>query len=353
MQQPGEGENMADLSTTYLGLDLKSPLVASASPLSEELGKIRRLEDAGASAIVMYSLFEEQLTRPRGEHNAEARRPLHDSGNEQATRDYFPTPGQYPMSPDAYLEHLHKAREAVAIPIIGSLNCASIGGWIEYAKQIQQAGADALELNIYYVPTDINLTGAQIERTMIEIVEQVRSEVTIALGVKLSPYLSNVANMAWRLERAGADGLVLFNRFYQPDINLESMAVSPRIVLSSQSSMRLPMRWIAILHGKVHVDLAASGGIHEGYDVAKMVLAGASATMLCSVLLRRGIEYLGSLEQDFRRWMDEHAFESVADMQGKLSQKNVVDPEAFERAQYIRSLQSYHKAGPWTKTPSE
>ena len=344
---------MADLSTTYLGLELKSPLVASASPLSEELGKIRRLEDAGASAIVMYSLFEEQLTRAPRRHDDEARHPLYQIDNGQVMADYFPTPAQYPTSPDEYLEHLHAAREAVAIPIIGSLNCSSVGGWTEYAKQIEQAGADALELNIYYVPTDINLTGAQIERTMIEIVEQVRAEVTIPLAVKLSPYLSNVANMAWRLERAGADGLVLFNRFYQPDINLESMSVSPRIVLSSQSSMRLPMRWIAILHGKVHLDMAASGGIHEGHDVAKMLLAGASVTMLCSVLLRRGIEYLTSLEQDFRRWMDEHTFDSVIDMQGKLSQQSVVDPEAFERAQYIRSLHSYHKVSPWTKTPSE
>ncbi|HET9492630.1 MAG TPA: dihydroorotate dehydrogenase-like protein [Chloroflexia bacterium] len=344
---------MADLSTTYLGLELKSPLVASASPLSEELGKIRRLEDAGASAIVMYSLFEEQLTQARGAQDNEARQPLYQIDNGQAVADYFPPPAQYPTSPEAYLEHLHAAREAVAIPVIGSLNCASIGGWTEYARQIQQAGADALELNIYHVPTDINVTGAQVERTMIEIVEQVRAEVTIPLAVKLSPYLSNVANIAWRLEHAGADGLVLFNRFYQPDINLESMSVSPRIVLSSQSTMRLPMRWIAILYGKVHLDMAASGGIHEGHDVAKMLLAGAGVTMLCSVLLRRGIEYLTSLEQDLRRWMDEHTFDSVLDMQGKLSQQNVVDPEAFERAHYIRSLHSYHKVSPWTKTPSE
>jgi dihydroorotate dehydrogenase (fumarate) len=335
---------MTDLSTTYLGLDLKSPLVAAASPLSEDLSKIRRLEDAGASAVVMYSLFEEQLTHP---------------GNERAARDsehvpdYFPTSAQYPMSPDAYLEHLHAVREAVAIPIIGSLNCTSIGGWVEYAKQIEQAGADALELNIYYVPTDINLTGAQIERTTVEIVEEVREQVTIPMAVKLSPFLSNVANMAWRLERAGADGLVLFNRFFQPDMNLESMSVSPRIVLSTQTAMRLPMRWIAILYGKIHLDMAASGGIHEGYDVAKMLLAGANVTMLCSVLLRRGIEYVSTLEQDLRRWMEEHAFESMADMQGKLSQQNVVDPQAFERAQYIRTLQSYHKTTPWTHTPSE
>lgn len=344
---------MADLSTTYLGLDLKSPLVAAASPLSEELGKIRRLEDAGASAIVMHSLFEEQLTHSRKEHQEQPRYSLHEVGDGQSMPDYFPTPAQYPMAPDAYLEHLRAAREAIAIPLIGSLNCTSIGGWTEYAKQIEQAGADALELNIYYVPTDFNVTGAQVERTMIEIVERVRSEVTIPLAVKLSPYLSNIANMAWRLERAGADGLVMFNRFYQPDINLESMSVSPRIMLSTQSAMRQPMRWIAILYGKVHLDMAASGGIYEGYDVAKMLLAGASVTMLCSALLRRGIEYLGSLEQDFRRWMDEHSFESVTDMQGKLSQQNVVDPEAFERAHYIRSLQSYHKTTPWTRTPSE
>jgi dihydroorotate dehydrogenase (fumarate) len=344
---------MADLSTTYMGLELKSPLVASASPLSEELGKIRRLEDAGASAIVMYSLFEEQLTAGGGGHAGDVEQPPAGSHNGQPSLDYFPQSTQYAKTPEAYLEHLRTAREAVAIPIIGSLNCSSTGGWVEYARQIEQAGADALELNIYHVPTDISLTGAQIERTMIEIVEEVRDEVTIPLAVKLSPYLSNIANIAWRLERAGADGLVLFNRFYQPDINLESMAVSPRITRSTQSDMRLPMRWIAILSGKVHLDMAASGGIQEGYDVAKMMLVGASATMLCSVLLRRGIEYLTSLEQDFRRWMDEHGFESVLDMQGKLSQQSVVDPEAFERAQYIRTLQSYRKVTPWTKTPPE
>jgi dihydroorotate dehydrogenase (fumarate) len=221
-----------------------------------------------------------------------------------------------------------------------------MGGWVEFAKQIQQAGASALELNIYHVPTDLYETGSQLEREYIEIVEDVRAELTIPLAVKLSPYFSNTANMAWRLERAGADALVLFNRFYQPDINLETMQVTSRILLSTPQAMRLPLRWIAILYGRVHTDFAATGGIHEAYDVAKMILAGANVTMLCSALLRRGIEYLSTLEKALVRLMEEHRFESVIDMQGKMSQQNRPDPDAFERAHYIKALQSYGRVRP-------
>jgi dihydroorotate dehydrogenase (fumarate) len=328
---------MTDLSTTYLGIDLRSPFVPSASPLSEDLDKIKRLEDAGAAAIVLYSLFEEQLTHIRRERMARGG---------TATASPFPNQAQYPRAPEGYLEHIRKAKESTAIPIIASLNATSIGGWTEYAKQIEQAGADALELNIYHVPVDLYETGAQIERSCVQIVEEVRSHINIPLAVKLSPYYSNLANMAWRLERAGADSLVLFNRFYQPDFNLESMTVKSRILLSTPQAMRLPLRWIAILYGRVHTDLAATGGIHEPYDVAKLLLAGANVTMLCSALLRRGISYIEVLARDFARWMEEHGFESVRDMQGKMSQQDCPDQEAFERAHYIRGLRSFMKAGP-------
>jgi dihydroorotate dehydrogenase (fumarate) len=296
------------------------------------------MEDAGASAIVLFSLFEEQLTHIR-------RRRDKQNGTLRAD-DPFPRQVQYPLTPEDYLNHIRNAKEAVNIPVIGSLNCTSLGGWTEYAKQIQQAGADALELNIYTVPTNLYETGAQLEREAVQIVEEVRSEVHIPLAVKIGPYYSNMANMAWRLENAGADALVLFNRFYQPDINLESMTVTPRILLSTPQAMRLPLRWIAILYGRVPVDFAATGGVHEPYDVAKMLLAGANVTMLCSALLRRGIEYLTVLEKSFIRWMEEHGFDSVVDMQGKMSQRNCPDPDAFERAHYIRSLQSFSRVKP-------
>jgi len=331
---------MTDLSTTYLGMNLRSPLVPSASPLSEDLDKIKRMEDAGAAAVVLYSLFEEQLTHIKRERARDKQK-----GVVRVT-DPFLAQSQYVQTPEDYLNHIRKAKEAVKIPIIASLNCTSLGGWTEYARQLQQAGADALELNIYRVATDLFETGAQLERAHVQIVEDVRSEVRIPLAVKISPYYSSVANMAWRFENAGADGLVIFNRFYQPDINLESMKVTPRILLSTPQAMRLPLRWIAILSGRVHVDFAASGGIHEPYDVAKMLLAGANVTMLCSALLRRGIEYLAMLEKSLVRWMDDHGFESVKDMQGLMSQQNCEDPEAFERAQYIRSLQTFSRMRP-------
>ena len=342
---------MVDLSTTYLGMKLRSPLVPSASPLSEDLGKIKRMEDAGAGAIVLYSLFEEQLTYTRGN-----RRRQSVEGEETAgphTSGAYPVPVapsqervRYHLAPEGYLEHIAKAKEATKIPIIASLNCGSIGGWTEYAKQIQQAGADALELNVYRVPTDLYQTGAQIERACVQMVEDVRSYLHIPLAVKLGPYYSNMANMAYRLERAGADSLVLFNRFYQPDINLETMTVKPRIFLSTPQAMRLPLRWIAILYGRVHTDFAATSGIREPYDVAKMILAGANVTMLCSALLARGIEYMLMLEREFVRWMEEHDFESVQSMLGKMSQQNCPDPEEFERAHYIRTLRSYTRSGP-------
>jgi len=334
---------MADLTTTYLGMTLRTPLVPSASPLSEDIGNIKRMEDAGASAVVLYSLFEEQVS---GLHHITGDHDYTPTGIEAEIVDYFPKSRAYYLEPEGYLNHIRKAKEAVSIPVIASLNAASAGGWTEYAKQLQQAGADALELNIYYVPTTITLTGSQVERTYVEIVEEVRSAVHIPLAVKLSPYFSNMANIAWRLERVGADALVLFNRFYQPDLNLESMQVTPRLLLSTPQAMRLPLRWIAILHGRVHVDLAATGGIHEAYDAAKMLMAGANITMLCSALLRRGIDYIQALEAELNRWLEAHGYASVGEIQGLMSQQRVADPEAFERAHYIRALQSYERPGP-------
>jgi dihydroorotate dehydrogenase (fumarate) len=327
-------------------MDLRTPLVPSASPLTEDIGRIKRMEDAGAAAVVLYSLFEEQLTHVRRER--EKNRPP-----DAPAVAALPASRQshYTRAPEGYLEHIREAKEAVGIPVIASLNCTSIGGWTEYAKQIEQAGADALELIIYLVPTELYETGAQIERTCVQIVVDVRAYIHIPLAVKLSPQYSNMANMAWRLERAGADALVLFNRFYQPDINLESMTVKPSILLSTPQAMRMPLRWIAILHGRVHTDFAATSGIHEAYDVAKMLLAGANVTMLCSALLRRGIGYLRVLENSFVRWMEEHHFESVRDMQGKMDQLSCPDPEAFERAHYIRTLQSYTELKPTAKSP--
>lgn len=326
---------MVDLSTEYLGMRLRTPLVASASPLSASIDNIKRLEDAGASAVVLYSLFEEQLQAGSG---VPAHQVTDPAANPWEVEDLVTSQSNYRTQPEGYLEHLRKAKEAVKIPIIASLNGTSIGGWTEYAKQMQQAGADALELNIYYIPTEIHMAGGQVERTYEEIVERVRSAVTIPMAVKLGPYFSNMANMAWRMERAGADGLVLFNRFYQPDINVEIPEVRPYILLSTPDALRLPLRWIAILYGQLHTDLAASGGIHEAPDVVKMLMAGASVTMLCSVLLRRGIGYIELLEGELGRWMEGHEHASIAEIQGTMSQRNSTDPSAFERAHYVRAL---------------
>jgi dihydroorotate dehydrogenase (fumarate) len=254
---------------------------------------------------------------------------------------YFPEPDEFHLGPEEYLKHIAAAKKATRIPIIASLNGSSTGGWIEYAKQIQQAGADALELNIYYIPTDINLTGTEVELTYIEILKAVKSQVTIPVAVKLSPFFSNFANMAKRLDQAGANGLVLFNRFYQPDIELETLEVKPNILLSTPMAMRLPLRWIALLHGRVNASLAATSGIHRATDALKMLLAGADVTMLCSTLLRHGIPQITQIERDLKAWLEEHEYESVQQLKGSLSQKNCPEPAAFERAQYMKALTGY------------
>lgn len=328
-----------DLTTTYMGLKLRSPLVPSASPLSQDVDKIKWMEDAGAGAVVMHSLFEEQLSRERYE--------LHHHltyGTESFAESltYFPEPESFRVGPEEYLNHIQKIQAQVEIPIIASLNGASVGGWIDYARLIQEAGASALELNIYYVPTDMDLTSQEIEQTYIDILAAVKAAVTIPVAVKLSPYFTNMANMAKRLDNAGANALVLFNRFYQPDINLELLEVEPHVLLSTAQAMRLPLRWIAILYGRIQASLAATSGIHNGHDVLKMLMAGADITMLCSVLLRHGIDHIRCIEQEVREWMENHEYESVQQLQGSMSQINCPNPSAFERAQYMRALQTYN-----------
>jgi len=326
---------MSDLTTRYLGLQLRTPLVAAASPLSQEIADIRRLEDAGASAVVLYSLFEEQLRQESLEldfYLSEGTESHPESIN------FFPEPAEFRLGPDEYLEHIRKAKEALQIPVIASLNGSSVGGWIQYATQIEEAGADALECNIYWIVTDPEMTSADVEQHYLDILQAVKSAVTIPVAVKVSPFFSNMANMAKRLDAAGADGLVLFNRFYQPDIDLETLELNPRVLLSTPQAMRLPLTWIGILYGRVKASLAATSGIHGAEDVIKLLMVGANVTMLCSTLLRNGINHLRSIEQGVRQWMEAHDYESVEQMQGSMSQKNCPDPSAFERAQYMRAV---------------
>jgi dihydroorotate dehydrogenase (fumarate) len=337
-----------DLTTTYLGMKLRTPLVPSASPLSEEIDNIKRMEDAGASAVVLSSLFEEQLLLARYELHHHL---THGTESFAEALTYIPEPPELPheledirLGAEDYLERIRKAKEAVAIPIIASLNGVSIGGWTDYANLIQEAGADALELNIYYIPTDPTLTGAEVEQTYLNILTMVKSLVTIPVAVKLSPFFSNLANMARRLDEAGADALVLFNRFYQPDIDLDNLMVRPNVILSTPQALRLPLRWIAILYGRVRADLAATSGIHTAHDVIKMLMAGANVTMLCSVLLRHGVGNIRLIEQGLRQWMEEREYESVGQMRGSMSQIHCENPGEFERAQYVRALHSFKPA---------
>lgn len=327
-----------DLSTDYMGLRLRTPLVVAASPLSEEIDNLRRMEDAGAAAVVLQSVFEEQLRQDRAELHHRLEQGTF-SFPEALT--YFPEPGEFHLGPESYLQHIAVAKEAVSLPIIASLNGSSAGGWTDYARQIQRAGADALELNIYYIPTDIDLSGAEVEQTYLDILKAVKSVVTIPVAVKLSPFFSNFANMAKRLDEAGANGLVLFNRFYQPDIDLETLEVRPNILLSTPMAMRVPLRWIALLYDRVRASLAATSGIHRATDVIKMLMAGADVTMLCSVLIRHGLPHIAVIERELDTWLDEHEYVSIQQLRGSLSQKNCADPSAFERAHYMRAIAGY------------
>lgn len=327
-----------NLTTNYMGLKLRSPLVVSASPMSEDLDNIKRMEDAGAAAVVLYSLFEEQLRQDR----MELHKRLQQGTNSFAEAlSYFPEPEDFHLGPEEYLKHIAAAKKATRIPIIASLNGSSEGGWTDYAKKIQHAGADAIELNIYYIPTDPNLTGTEVEMTYLDILKAVKSTVSIPVAVKLSPFFSSFANMAQRLDQAGANGLVLFNRFYQPDIELETLEVKPNILLSTPMAMRLPLRWIALLYNRVKASLAATSGIHRAADVLKMLMAGADVTMLCSTIIRHGIPQIAIIERDLITWLNEHDYESVNQLRGSLSQEKCAEPAAFERAQYMKALTSY------------
>lgn len=327
-----------DLTTTYLGLPLKNPLVPSSSPLSRKVETVKAMEDAGASAVVLYSLWEEQIRHEQHELDHYLMR---DAESYSEAISYFPDLGSYNnLGPEEYLEHVKAVKDAVDIPVIGSLNGVSSGGWIEYARKIEEAGADAVELNVYFIPTDPTLTGAEVERLYLDIVADVKKSVKIPVAVKLSPFFSSMANMAKRLEEAGADGLVLFNRFYQPDINLEDLEVTPNVVLSTSSSARLPMRWIAILYGHVKPNLAATTGVHTHEDVLKMLMVGADVTMMASALIKHGVWHLASVRESLARWMEEHEYESVTQLKGSLSQKSCAEPAAFERANYMKALAS-------------
>lgn len=327
-----------DLKTTYLGLELRTPLVPSASPLSQEIDNVKRMEDMGAAAVVLYSLFEEQLRRERLELY---RHLTHGTESFAESLTYFPEPARFLVGPEEYLDHISKVKEAVSIPVIASLNGSTVGGWTDYARQIEQAGADALELNIYSIPTDMNRSGTEVEQMDLDILQAVKSVVTLPVAVKVSPFFSNFANMARRFDEAGADGLVLFNRFYQPDIDLDELEIRPHLHLSTPQALRLPMRWLALLFGRIRADLAATSGIHRAEDVIKMLMVGASVAQLCSVLLQRGIDHLRRLETQLILWLEAHEYESVRQLRGSMSQKHCADPSAFERAQYVKTLQSY------------
>jgi dihydroorotate dehydrogenase (fumarate) len=324
-----------DLTTSYLGKKLHTPLVASASPLSESIDNIKKLEDAGIGAIVMYSLFEEQIEQEEFELHYHME---HGTESFAEALSYFPETEGFKSGTEGYLEHIHYAKSAVDIPIIASLNGNSLGGWTDFAELIQEAGADALELNIYDIPTDMDLPGSEVEDNYIKIVESVKEVIDIPVAVKLSPYYSNMANMAKRYAEAGADALVLFNRFYQPDINLETMEVVPNVRLSTAQALRLPLRWIAILHGKIDVDFAATSGVHDAEDVIKLLMVGANVTMMASALLRHGIDHVRVIETGVKKWMEENEYDSINLMQGSMSQKNMRNATAYERAQYMRAI---------------
>jgi len=327
-----------DMTTTYLGLQLKNPLVASASPLSKKVDLVRRMEDAGAAAVVLYSLFEEQISH----ESRELDHYLSYGTNTYAEAlSYFPDLEHYNIGPEPYLEHLHRVKQAVGIPVIGSLNGVSTGGWIEYARKIEQAGADALELNIYYLPADPDMTAAELEASYITLVQDVRASLRIPIALKLSPFFSALPNMARRFVAAGADGLVLFNRFYQPDFDLETLEVVPNLTLSNSNDLRLPLRWVAMLYGRVATDFALTGGVHNAQDVLKAIMAGAKVAMLTSELLANGIYRLADILADLRTWMVAHEYESITQMCGSMSQRAVAEPAAFERANYMKVLNSF------------
>lgn len=328
---------MIDLTAEYLGLKLRSPLVVSASPLARDIANLQRMEEAGAAAVVLHSLFEEQITA-----EAHALDRLLSEGESYAEAlSYFPELNSYGMGPDAYLEHIRKAKKAVSIPVIGSLNGVSTGGWIRYASLIEEAGADALELNIYFLPASLEIEGREIEANYCDLVEAIKAKVRIPVAVKLAPYFTSMANVAFRLDRAGADALVLFNRFYQPDFDLEALEVTPHLTLSTSHELRLRLHWVALLSRSVRCELAITGGVHTAQDVLKGIMAGAQVVMLTSALLKNGIGYLALLETAVVEWMTWHEYESIRQMRGSMNAAAVAEPAAFERANYLKVLGSY------------
>jgi len=327
-----------NLSTSYLGLKLKNPLVASASPLSKSVDSMRRLEDAGVSAIVLYSLFEEQI-----EHETNEMDHYKTYGTESFAEalSYFPDTGEYHLGPEEYVELIGKAKKALQIPIIASLNGVTAGGWTKYAKKMADAGASALELNVYTIASDPAVSGQDAENQFVEVLKEVRNAVSIPIAVKMHPFFSSIPNMAQRLVKEGAQGLVLLNRFYQPDIDLDEMDVAPNVELSDSYDNRLPMRWIGILYGKLKASLAATSGIHTAADVIKLLMVGADVTMMCSALLKHGPEHAAAVLKEAEQWLVEHEYESVEQLKGSLSHKSTADPSAYERANYMKALNRY------------
>lgn len=329
---------MVDLSTKFMGLSLKNPVVPSASPLSREINTITAMEDAGAGAVVLYSLFEEQITH----ETAELEHYLEYGSNRFAeSLTYFPEVPEYKTGPEEYLEHIRKAKAAVQIPIIASLNGSTIGGWMDFARQIEQAGADGLELNVYYIAADPQRNGVEIENLYLDVLKTVKSVVGIPVAMKLSPFFSATAAMCQQLDRFGADGLVLFNRFFQPDFDLGKLEVVPHHTLSTSTELRLPLRWVALLFGRIHASMALTSGVHEPADVIKAIMAGADVVQTCSALLSGGVRKITELVDGTAAWMDAHEYASVADMRGSMSARAIGDPAAFERANYVKTLHTW------------
>lgn len=330
---------MTDLSTTYLGLRLKNPVVASASPLSKKLDRAKKLDAAGIGAIVMYSLFEEQIIQESLELDHYLSR---GTNTYPEALSYLPDGGMYSVSPEKSLNQISAVKKAVRVPVIGSLNGVSKGGWTNYARKIEEAGADALELNLYYIPTDLDVTSNDIEDMQVELVAEVKSAIRIPLAVKISPFVTSIPNFAKRLVEAGADGLVLFNRFYQPDFDLEELEIVHSLDLSTPAEMRLPLRWISILSGKITTDFALTSGVHTHLGVVKSMMAGAKVAMMASSLLHNGEQSVGQILSELEAWMIDHEYQSIRQMQGSMSQKSVKEPAAFERANYMKVLGSFH-----------
>ncbi len=327
-----------DLSTTYMGLKLKNPIVPSASPLSQNVDTVKTMEDAGAAAIVVYSLFEEQINHESGELDHYLS--FHAESYAEAT-NYFPQPNEFKLTPYQYLDHIANLKKSLSIPVIGSLNGVSTGGWIQYARNIEQAGADALELNVYYVPANPQVSSTDIEKMYTDVLTEIKKNVKIPVAVKLSPFFTSMGNMAKSLDNAGADALVMFNRFYQPDFDLDKLEVVPNLVLSTNWEMRLPLRWIAILYGQLKASLALTSGVHNEMDVIKSVMAGADVVQLASELLVKGPKRVGEILKGVEMWMEEKEYDSINTMKGSMSQKAVAEPAAFERANYMKMLNSY------------